>query len=169
MPREAEVHVLCQSKDKGKLVKSYCTVGCTACKLCAKQSKAFDVSAGLSVMQYDFEGDIPSTAHLVCVSQTIFDSREHDLIHFVTDPKVRERLKEKQTAYKEEQKRLKAEKKAKKEKAKAAKEAKAAEAAEKAKAEEGKGEPAEEKPEKAPEKKPEGEAEGSAAAEGGEK
>ncbi|NIA03434.1 MAG: Fe-S cluster domain-containing protein [Nitrospirae bacterium] len=30
------VHVLCQSHDKGKLVKSVCALGCIGCRLCAK-------------------------------------------------------------------------------------------------------------------------------------
>jgi len=134
VPKSRQVHVLCRSLDKSKAVKAYCTVGCIACKLCAKQSKAFDVSGGLSVLADDFDGEIPETAQLVCAPGTIVDLRDYQLMPFLSEAKVREGLKDRQKTYKAEQKRLKEEKKKKKEAATAAKAEK--EAAEKAKAEE---------------------------------
>ncbi|MEJ2200083.1 MAG: RnfABCDGE type electron transport complex subunit B [Desulfuromonadaceae bacterium] len=35
-PAEATVHVLCNSHDKGALVRKYCQIGCIACNICAK-------------------------------------------------------------------------------------------------------------------------------------
>lgn len=137
VPKAAKVHVLCQSKDKAKVVKAYCTVGCTACKLCAKQSKAFDVATGLSVMQYDSDAEIPETASFVCASQTIFDGRLYDLFSFVGDPKVREDLTAKAEAYKEEQKKAKEAKRAKKDKPEKEEKADKADKAEAPEAQEG--------------------------------
>jgi electron transport complex protein RnfB len=35
-PLDATVHVLCNSRDKGAVVRKYCQVGCIACHICAK-------------------------------------------------------------------------------------------------------------------------------------
>lgn len=35
-PRQAQVHVLCNSHDKGAQVRKYCSVGCIACHICHK-------------------------------------------------------------------------------------------------------------------------------------
>ena len=37
-PLEANVHVLCNSHDKGAVVRKYCQVGCIACQICVKTS-----------------------------------------------------------------------------------------------------------------------------------
>ena len=37
VPESKEVRVLCNSKDKGKEVKNYCSVGCIGCKICVKE------------------------------------------------------------------------------------------------------------------------------------
>ena len=133
VPGDFPVHVLCSSRDKGKVVKGYCKVGCIACKLCSRESKdAFDTKSGLSIVNYDFDGELPETAALVCAPQTIVDTRSFDLRTFVTDASVREAFATSQAEYKEEQKKLKAAKKAKKE---AAKKKAAEKKAEKAEAE----------------------------------
>ena len=146
-PSAASFHVLCSSRDKGKMVKSYCSVGCIACKLCTRQSKAFDTKTGLSVLNYEWEKDIPESAALVCGPQCILASDEFDLVGWVTDPSLREGFEKKQGEYKEEQKRIKAAKKAKK--AKKAKEAKEKKADDSEAAAEKSGKKPEEKPEKA--------------------
>ena len=132
VPSDAAFHVLCSSKDKGKVVKGYCTVGCTACKLCSRESKAFDTKSGLSILDYAFDGDIPASAALVCASQTILDTSSFDVMTWVTDQSVREGFKAEQERYKAEQKALKAAKKAKKEKAEKKEKEPKAEKAEKA-------------------------------------
>lgn len=50
-----ETFVLCKSKDKGKDVKSYCEVGCIACKICEKQCKfdAIHVIDNVAVIDYE--------------------------------------------------------------------------------------------------------------------
>jgi Na+-translocating ferredoxin:NAD+ oxidoreductase RNF subunit RnfB len=55
LPEEAQVMVLCISRDKGKIVKDECDVGCIACGICQKVCpvKAIEVVDNLAVINYD--------------------------------------------------------------------------------------------------------------------
>jgi electron transport complex protein RnfB len=53
-PYSATVHVLCNSHDKGPLVKKYCEVGCIACTLCKKAApEAYAIENFLAHVVYD--------------------------------------------------------------------------------------------------------------------
>jgi len=122
VPKDRRVHVLCSSKDPGKVTKSVCKVGCIACKLCNRKDKTtFEMDGDLARVNYAEGKDVPAAA-LVCTPGTIWDMDAYELIPWLTDPEAREHLKKEQKAYKEAEK---AKKKAEKEaKAKEAKEAK---------------------------------------------
>lgn len=54
IPSRAEVVVKCNSKDKGKVVKAACKVGCIACKACEKacEPEAIKVVDNLAIIDY---------------------------------------------------------------------------------------------------------------------
>lgn len=54
IPKDQIVHVDCQSKEKGKLVRQGCSVGCIACGLCEKNCPfdAIHVEGNLAVIDY---------------------------------------------------------------------------------------------------------------------
>ena len=53
VPAQAEIHVLCSSKDKGPVVKKVCGTGCIGCRLCTKFSGESIVMDGfLAVVDY---------------------------------------------------------------------------------------------------------------------
>jgi electron transport complex protein RnfB len=125
VPTSASMHVLCSSKDKGKVVKGYCTVGCTACKLCSREHKAFDTKTGLSVLDYESGEELPESTAMVCASQSIIDTRLFELRAWVSDSALRKGFAEKQEAFREKRKEEKAAAKAAKDAAKAKKATKA--------------------------------------------
>ncbi|MDF1579310.1 MAG: RnfABCDGE type electron transport complex subunit B [Desulfuromonadales bacterium] len=52
-PRSVSVHVLCNSHDKGALVRRYCQVGCIACQLCKKAApEAYVIEDFLARVDY---------------------------------------------------------------------------------------------------------------------
>ena len=52
-PAEASVHVLCNSHDKGALVRKYCQVGCIGCNICVKTvPAAYKVENFLAHVEY---------------------------------------------------------------------------------------------------------------------
>ncbi len=55
IPKASEVQVLCISKEKGKEVKSKCSVGCIGCRICVKSCKfdAIDFDNNLAKIDYD--------------------------------------------------------------------------------------------------------------------
>lgn len=59
VPYEADFVVVCSSKDKGRVVKKYCTTGCIGCKLCEKKSPdgGYKVEDFLSRIDYSVKGD----------------------------------------------------------------------------------------------------------------
>ncbi len=57
-PLRTTVHVLCNSHDKGALVRKYCELGCIACHLCVKASPgAYKVENSLAQVDYDSHCD----------------------------------------------------------------------------------------------------------------
>lgn len=50
-----QVHILCNSKDKGAVVRQICSVGCIGCGVCVKTCPVNDISLNqnLAVMKYD--------------------------------------------------------------------------------------------------------------------
>ncbi|TYO95462.1 electron transport complex protein RnfB [Geothermobacter ehrlichii] len=53
-PREATVHVLCNSHDKGAAVRKYCEVGCIACQICRKTApEAYVIEDFLARVVYE--------------------------------------------------------------------------------------------------------------------
>ncbi len=107
VPRKERVHVLCVNPDKAKAVKAACTVGCTGCKLCGKQSPRFAFKGALAVVT-EGEEMIPASAALSCPQGSIFDGREYPLLGWLTDPSLREDFAGKSAAWKAEEKAAKA-------------------------------------------------------------
>jgi electron transport complex protein RnfB len=126
VPRAQQVHVLCVNPDKTKAVKAACSVGCTGCKLCKKQSKAFVIDGALAHVDPEFDGEIPESAALACTQGSILDGRRYSIFAWLTDPAARKDYDERSAAWKAEEKKrkaaAKAAKKAKADKAKAAEE-----------------------------------------------
>ena len=53
-PYEAEIHVLCNSHDKGALVRKYCQIGCIGCHICKKTiPAAYEVEDFLATVIYE--------------------------------------------------------------------------------------------------------------------
>jgi electron transport complex protein RnfB len=53
-PLDATVHVLCNSRDKGAVVRKYCQVGCIACQICVKTVPgAYVVEENLARVLYE--------------------------------------------------------------------------------------------------------------------
>ncbi|PLX93945.1 MAG: ferredoxin [Desulfuromonas sp.] len=53
-PLEATTHVLCNSHDKGALVRKYCQVGCIACTICKKNApEAYQIENFLAEVIYE--------------------------------------------------------------------------------------------------------------------
>ena len=54
-PKEATVHVLCNSRDKGAVVRKNCKVGCIACRICEKTvPEAYAIEENLASVRYAF-------------------------------------------------------------------------------------------------------------------
>ncbi|WP_432822843.1 RnfABCDGE type electron transport complex subunit B [Trichloromonas sp.] len=57
-PRAATVHVLCNSHDKGAVVRKYCSIGCVACHICQKTvPEAYKVENFLAVVQHEYDDE----------------------------------------------------------------------------------------------------------------
>ena len=108
VPRKETVHVLCVNPDKPKLVKAVCTVGCTGCKLCVKQSKRFELDGTLAHVTYSGDEEIPESAALACPQGTILDNRKYTVAAWITDPAAREDYDRRSGRWKEEEKKRKA-------------------------------------------------------------
>jgi len=89
VPRAASVHVLCVSPEKSKAVRAACSVGCTGCKICAKQSPAFSVDGTLAAVDYESGEEIPEHAALACPQGTILDERRFGALRWIDDPSAR--------------------------------------------------------------------------------
>jgi len=111
VPRSARVHVLCVNPDKSKQVKEVCSVGCTGCKLCKKQSKAFVIDDSLAVLDYGFEGEIAESSALACAPGAIVDLRKYSQAAWITDPAARSDYDKRSEEWKAAEKARKAAKK----------------------------------------------------------
>ncbi|MBN2802806.1 MAG: RnfABCDGE type electron transport complex subunit B [Deltaproteobacteria bacterium] len=121
VPYSATVHVLCNNPQKAKAVKAVCTVGCTGCKICTKQSKALVVDDALAVVDHSNNIEISAETALSCPQGSIFDGRKYSIVGWVEEKKTREDFEKRSIEFKEEDKKRKAEARAKaKEKADAA-------------------------------------------------
>jgi electron transport complex protein RnfB len=57
-PYESEVHVLCNSHDKGAVVRKYCQIGCIGCNICKKTTPdAYKIENFLATVIYDRDED----------------------------------------------------------------------------------------------------------------
>ncbi len=108
VPYDDDVHVLCMNPDKAKAVKEVCSVGCTGCKLCGKQSTRFIIDGALAKVSYESNEEIPKEAALVCAQGAIFDRRESVLTAWITEPATREAFDKRRAEFKEAEKARKA-------------------------------------------------------------
>jgi electron transport complex protein RnfB len=72
-PLDATIHVLCNSRDKGAVVRKYCQVGCIACHICVKSAPdAYVVEDSLARILYDkYDQAAPAVAK--CPTKCIRD------------------------------------------------------------------------------------------------
>jgi electron transport complex protein RnfB len=106
VPKARAVHVLCNNHQSGKAVRTVCTVGCTACKLCTKKYAAFDMGDNLAQVAAEAD-DKDREAALVCPSGTIIDTEMFSVAELVWDPESRKKLKSLQKEHKKKQKQAK--------------------------------------------------------------
>ncbi len=60
-PASSVVHVLCNSRDKGALVRKYCKVGCIGCHICVKTApEAYRIEANLAQVLYESDREAAS-------------------------------------------------------------------------------------------------------------
>ena len=81
IPRSAQVYLACVSQDKGKAVKSVCTVGCIGCGLCAKPkvtpSGAITMKENLPQVDYTKGGMDLLVAAAKCPTSSYVDKVPH--------------------------------------------------------------------------------------------
>jgi electron transport complex protein RnfB len=114
VPKKETVHVLCVNPDKPKMVKAVCSVGCTGCKLCLKQSKRFELDGTLAHVTFTSDEEIPESAALACPQGTILDGSKYTTTAWITDPSTREEYNRRSKIWKDEEKKRKAKLKEKK-------------------------------------------------------
>ncbi len=93
IPYASQVKVACSSKDPGKLVRGFCTVGCIGCKMCQKACgvEAIAVNDNLAAIDYS-----KCTACNDCVKKCPMSTIQSET--FVKEPKVVEKKEEKAEA-----------------------------------------------------------------------
>ena len=75
-PFEATVHVLCNSHDKGALVRKYCQVGCIGCHICQKTvPEAYKIENFLAEVVYEHSAEA-AEALVKCPTKCIRDFAE---------------------------------------------------------------------------------------------
>jgi electron transport complex protein RnfB len=89
VPKSESVQVLCRNPGKTKEVKAVCSVGCTGCQICNKQSPRFKMSGTVAVVDPNTEGDIPMDTSLACPQGSIFDGRLYTITDWTTNSAVR--------------------------------------------------------------------------------
>lgn len=72
-PLAASVHVLCNSRDKGAVVRKYCQVGCIACQICKKSApEAYLIEQNLARVVYE-QAEQAAVAVAKCPTKCIRD------------------------------------------------------------------------------------------------
>lgn len=72
-PYDSEIHVLCNSHDKGALVRKYCQVGCIGCHICKKTvPDAYKIENFLATVVYEHDEDA-AEALSKCPTKCILD------------------------------------------------------------------------------------------------
>ena len=83
VPADADVHVYCNSPEKGPEKRKQCKVGCIGCRKCAKNApEKFTISGFLASVNYEAE-QLPSeedAAAVHCPTGALLSSREHHYI-----------------------------------------------------------------------------------------
>jgi len=110
VPRHQEVFILCSCKLPAKEVKKFCSVGCTGCKLCTKESDVIKMDGALAVVSDDLKADydFPESTALVCATGSLLDMRYYDPWEWAVDPDKRADWKKRATDLKEERKKARA-------------------------------------------------------------
>lgn len=73
VPKAADTHVLCNSNDKGAVVRKYCQVGCIGCNICKKTvPEAYQIENFLARVDYEHH-DLAAGAIEKCPMKCIFD------------------------------------------------------------------------------------------------
>ncbi len=78
IPEDADYLVACNSRDKGKITKANCKVGCIACRICEKKfpQAGYKVAENLSILDYDARGEGRGEALKKCPSKCIIPCRD---------------------------------------------------------------------------------------------
>ncbi len=78
IPEDADYLVACNSRDKGKLTKAACKVGCIGCSICEKKfpEAGYKIQENLSFLRYDRKGEGRAEASKKCPSKCIVPFRE---------------------------------------------------------------------------------------------
>lgn len=64
VPRDASVHVLCNSHDRGRVVRSYCQIGCISCHICERTvPQAYRVEDNLARVVYEHDDQAILAVH----------------------------------------------------------------------------------------------------------
>jgi H+/Na+-translocating ferredoxin:NAD+ oxidoreductase subunit B len=107
VPADREVHVLCNSKDPAAVTRTQCTVGCIACKICARKDNQFVIADNVAVFSgTKSDSEVP----FVCPNDVIVDTKQYSVLAFLESAKAREEYGVLKAAFKEKEKevRLKA-------------------------------------------------------------
>ncbi len=108
VPKKEVVHVLCINPDKAKDVKAVCTVGCTGCKICGKQSPRMVFDGALARVSTDANDPLDPSVALSCPQGSIYDAREYRLSDWLSSADTRKHFEERAAAWKEAEKARKA-------------------------------------------------------------
>ncbi len=77
VPKDKKVHVLCNSKDTGRIVTRFCKVGCTAYKLCEKSCPADAIHVKNNLAEIDYSKcTMCGKCVSVCPTKVIVDERK---------------------------------------------------------------------------------------------
>jgi len=80
VPKDKKIHVLCSSKDIGKVVINVCKVGCIACKICEKNCPADAIHVKDNLADIDYSKcTMCGKCVEVCPRKIILDERKNKL------------------------------------------------------------------------------------------
>lgn len=77
IPEDSDFIVACNSRDKGKITKSNCKVGCIACRICEKKfpEAGYKIEDNLSFLSYDSRGEGRADAAEKCPAKCIIPNK----------------------------------------------------------------------------------------------